>query len=164
VPYQDFPTADGAMLLAIGNDGQFQRFCEAAGSPAWWKEPRFATNVERVRHRHELVPLMNEVTRRRTTDEWVALLESRAVPCGPINDIGRAFKDPQVQARQTEVALPQKEFGQIRTVASPIKLESTPPAYRLAPPSLGEHTEEVLREVLGYASARIAELREAKVV
>lgn len=164
VPYQDFPTADGAMLLAIGNDGQFQRFCEAAGSPAWWKEPRFATNVERVRHRQELVPLMNEVTRRRTTDEWVALLESRAVPCGPINDIGRAFKDPQVQARQTEVALPQKEFGQIRTVASPIKLESTPPAYRLAPPSLGDHTEEVLREVLGYASARIAELREAKVV
>ncbi len=98
-PYQDFPTLDGAMLLAIGNDGQFARFCQAVGHPEWAKDPRFASNTLRVRHRNDLIPAMEAVTRTRSTADWVALLEDKAVPCGPINDIAQAFGDPQVQAR-----------------------------------------------------------------
>src|SRR5690606_28215076 len=92
-PYQDFPTQDGAMLLAIGNNGQFARFCEAAGKPEWAADERFASNSLRVKHRDALIPLMETVTRTRTTAEWIGLLEDKAVPCGPINDIGQAFAD-----------------------------------------------------------------------
>lgn len=164
VPYQDFPTADGAMLLAVGNDGQFKRFCEAAGGLSFWQDERFATNTARVAHREVLVPLVAEVTRRRTTSEWIELLESRHVPCGPVNDIEHAFLDPQVQARGLRLSTPQPEFGQVSTVASPLRLEGTPPTVRLAPPSLGQHTDEVLREVLGCDEARIARLHEAGIV
>ncbi len=102
-PYQDFPTEDGAMLLAIGNDGQFARFCEAAGRPEWAADPRFASNTLRVRHREVLIPAMQAHTRTQTTAQWIALLEKKAVPCGPINDIGQAFDDAQVKARGLHV-------------------------------------------------------------
>ena len=105
-PYQDFHTKDGAMLLAIGNNGQFARFCEAAGHADWASDPRFATNTLRVRHREVLIPQMEAVTRTRTTAEWIALLEDKAVPCGPINDIAQAFDDEQVKARGLAVSLP----------------------------------------------------------
>jgi len=164
VPYQDFPTADGAMLLAVGNDGQFRRFCEVAGEPQWADDGRFAKNVARVHNRATLIPLMNEVTRTRSTAQWVALLEDKAVPCGPINDIGNAFADPQVGSRGLRIEQPQTRFGQIAGVASPLRLAQTPPVLRYAPPHLGEHTTSVLREVLGLAHDAIEALRAARVI
>ena len=166
VPYQDFPTQDGSMLLAIGNDGQFQRFCAAAGQPQWAQDARFATNTLRVQHRAALIPAMEQVTRTRTTDEWIALLEDKAVPCGPINTIAQAFDDAQVRARGLRVDLPRQAgdgVARIGTVASPLRLSATPPVLRRAPPALGQHTDEVLRE-LGLDAPRIAQLRGSGVV
>ena len=170
-PYQDFPTQDGNMLLAIGNDGQFQRFCAAANQPQWASDPRYATNTLRVQNRTALIPAMEAVTRTRTTADWIALLEDKAVPCGPINTIAQAFDDAQVQARGLAVTLPRWKDGeaatdkvqQITGVASPLRLSATPPVLRNAPPALGQHTDEVLRE-MGLDAARIAALRAQGVV
>ncbi|HSV58961.1 MAG TPA: CaiB/BaiF CoA-transferase family protein [Variovorax sp.] len=160
-PYQDFHTKDGAMLLAIGNNGQFARFCEAAGHAEWADDPRFATNTLRVKHRGVLIPLMEEVTRTRSTADWIALLEDKAVPCGPINDIAQAFEDEQVKARGLAVSLPRDAgdgIAAITGVASPLRLQATPPVLRRAPPALGQHTDEVLAE-LGLDPEKIAALR-----
>jgi formyl-CoA transferase len=165
-PYQDFHTKDGAMLLAIGNNGQFARFCEAAGHAEWASDPRFATNTLRVRHREVLIPQMEAVTRTRTTAEWIALLEDKAVPCGPINDIAQAFEDEQVKARGLAVSMPRQAgdgIDHIVGVASPLRLQSTPPVLRHAPPALGQHTDEVLAE-LGVDEKQRAALRAAGVV
>ena len=165
VPYQDFATEDGSMLLAIGNDGQFARFCEAAGHPEWATDPLFASNTLRVKHREQLIPAMQAVTRTRSTAQWIALLEDKAVPCGPINDMGQAFADAQVAARGLVVkqavapeTTAQTAVESIATVASPLRLMTTPPVLRRAPPALGEHTDEVLTE-LGLDAAAIAALR-----
>lgn len=170
VPYQDMPTKDGAMLLAIGNDGQFARFCEVAGQPALAQDARYATNPQRVAHREELVPQLMAITRTRTTAEWIAALEHRAVPCGPINDIAQAFADAQVRARGLAIEQPRSDEARaaegvpaIRSVASPLRLSATPPVLRRAPPTLGEHTDEVLAE-LGLDASRIAALRGAGIV
>ncbi len=170
VPYQDFETADGAMLLAVGNDGQFARFCEAAGQPQWSADARFALGVDRVRNRDVLIPLMQSVTRTRTTAEWITALEHRAVPCGPINTVGQAFDDAQVRARglavsqdTSEVARAQTSVQSIATVASPLRLMATPPVLRNAPPALGEHTDEVLTK-LGLSAQEIAALHGKAVV
>ena len=165
-PYQDFPTQDGNMLLAIGNDGQFQRFCAAAEQPQWASDPRYATNTLRVQNRTALIPAMEAVTRTRTTADWITLLEDKAVPCGPINTIAQAFDDPQVRARGIRVELPREAgdgISRIAGVASPMRLSDTPPVLRSAPPSLGQHTDEVLRE-MGLDSARIAALRASGVL
>jgi crotonobetainyl-CoA:carnitine CoA-transferase CaiB-like acyl-CoA transferase len=170
VPYQDFPTRDGAMLLAIGNDGQFARFCEAAGEPALALDDRFATNPQRTQHREILVPILQDITRTRTTAEWIAALEHRAVPCGPIHDVAQAFADAQVQARglaveqvRSPTAVATEGAPTVRSVASPLRLLGTPPVLNRAPPVLGEHTDEVLRE-LGLGAERIAALRQAQVI
>ncbi|MBC7916273.1 MAG: CoA transferase [Rhodoferax sp.] len=169
-PYQDIATQDGSMLLAIGNDGQFARFSDAAGHAEWAQDARFASMVARNSHRTVLIPLIEEVTRTKTTAEWIALLEHRAVPCGPINDIGQAFADAQVQARGLVVNQPvarietaQATIKSIATVASPLRLQDTPPVLHRAPPTLGEHTDEVLTG-LGLDAAAIAALHHNGVV
>ena len=165
-PYQDFPTLDGSMLLAIGNNGQFARFCEAAGHPEWAADARFATNTLRVKHRGVLIPMMEELTRTRTTTDWVTLLEDKAVPCGPINDIAQAFDDAQVKSRGLAVTLPRDAGDGIESitgVASPLRLTATPPVLRHAPPALGQHTREVLAE-FGIDATRFDTLRAAGVV
>ncbi|MCP4517641.1 MAG: CoA transferase [Delftia sp.] len=172
VPYQDFPTADGRMLLAIGNDGQFARFCGAAGVD-WARDERFATNAGRVIHRDALIPLMSDLTRGRPTAEWIALLEDKAVPCGPINHIGQAFDDAQVRARGLRVeqerypgATPPagETINRVVTTASPLRLSDTPTTLRHAPPALGQHTDEVLRERLGLDAQQLQALRVKGVV
>ncbi len=165
-PYQDFATQDGSMLLAIGNDGQFARFCQATGHPEWAQDARFASNTLRVRHRTELVALMEAVTRTRSTAAWIALLQDKAVPCGPINTIADAFADAQVKARQLRVVQPRHAgdgIAEIAGVASPLRLSSHPPVLRHAPPALGQHTDEVLAE-MGLGAEHIARLRASGVV
>ena len=160
-PYQDFPTRDGNVLLAIGNDGQFARFCAAIGQPGWALDARFASNTARVQHRAALLALLEPVMQSRSTTEWIALLEDKAVPCGPINTIAQAFDDPQVRARGLRLSQPRAAgdgIAQIDSVASPLRLSATPVTYRKAPPALGQHTEEVLRE-LGLDTQAIAALQ-----
>ena len=170
VPYRDFETQDSAMLLAIGNDGQFARFCTVAGHPEWAADPRFHTNSERVRHRDTLEALMQAVTRTRTTAQWIADLEHHAVPCGPINSVAQAFADAQVQARGLAVTQPTSAAAQAATaiasigsVASPLRLADNPPVLHRAPPTLGEHTDALLRE-WGWDADAIAQLRQQGVV
>lgn len=164
VPYQDFPTADGDMILAIGNDAQFAKFCTEAGHPEWASDTRFATNAARVAHRSTLLPLLRQATVMRSTQAWVQALEPLGVPCGPINNIAQVFANPQVQARGMQRTLPHPTAGEVPTIANPIRLSATPVRYRMAPPLLGQHTQEVLHDLLGLDAARISELQGLGVV
>ena len=164
VPYQDFHTRDGYVIIAIGNDSQFARLAKALGKPEWADDSDFATNAARVRNRARLIELMNEVTRTRSTEEWVALLESVGVPCGPINDLQHVFEDPQVIAREMQISMRHPKYGELPLVANPIRLSETPVRYHHAPPALGEHTEEVLAELLGVNPDELARLRKDKIV
>ena len=158
VPYQVFACADGHLILAVGNDAQFARFCEVAGRPEWASDPRYAQNAERVRRRDELVPIIADVVLKRTQREWIAALEAVGVPCGPINRLDQVFADPQVQARAMRFDLPHPLSGSVPQVGNPLHLSATPVAYTQAPPLLGEHTAVVLRERLGLSDAALAEL------
>ena len=158
VPYQDFPTADGDVILTVGNDDQFARFCEVAGHPEWAEDPRFATNRSRVEHREVLVPLLRQTTVMKTTAEWLAALEAVGVPCGPVNNLEQAFADPQAQARGLRREMDHPTAGSVPTVASPLRLSATPAEYRLPPPLLGEHTRAVLGDMLGLDEAALETL------
>ncbi|MBX8501225.1 CoA transferase [Pseudomonas cichorii] len=164
VPYQDFPTADGDFILTVGNDSQFRKFAEVAGQAQWADDPRFQTNKLRVTHRAELIPLIRQVTVFRTTAQWVEALEVAGVPCGPINDLAQVFSDPQVQARGLAIEMPHALGGSVAQVASPIRLSETPVEYRRAPPLLGEHTQEVLQNILGLKAEEVLALREVGVL
>jgi len=164
VPYQAFRTADGHIILAVGNDGQFRRFCEVAGRPDLPGDPRFATNPERVRNRAVLVPVLQEVVAARTSADWLDALEAAGVPCGPINGLDEVFDDPQVRARGLRLDLPHPAAGTAPSVRNPIRYSATPLAFDRAPPALGEGTEEVLGRLLGLDAAAIAALRERGVV
>jgi len=164
VPYQDFPTADGDFILTVGNDSQFRKFAEVAGRPEWADDPRFATNTLRVANRSVLVPLLRQATVFKTTAEWVTQLEAVGVPCGPINDLAQVFADPQVQARGLAMQLPHALAGLVPQVASPIRLSETPVEYRNAPPLLGEHTRQVLEQVLGLHADAVEALRQSGVL
>ncbi len=147
VPYQVFEVADGHLILAVGNDGQFERFCRVSGQEGLAQDPRFATNAGRVRHREVLAGLLAPVLKGRRRDDWIAALEAAKVPAGPINDLAQVFRDPQVRARRMTVAMQHPRRRRLELVNSPIKLSETPPQLRRAPPLLGQHTEEILDEV-----------------
>jgi len=163
VPYQVFEAADGHLILAVGNDSQFVRFCEVAGRPELARDERFLRNADRVRHRELLVPLLTAVLRTRSKQQWLDELEAAKVPCGAINDLAEVFADPQVQARGMTVAVPHPLSDSLRLIASPIKLSATPVQVRRAPPLLGQHTDEVLRE-LGLDELERTRLRQRGIV
>lgn len=148
VPYQSMPTADGDMILAVGNDTQFAAFCRVAQHPEWADDVRFATNAARVQHRATLLPLLRQATVLRTTAEWISLLEQASVPCGPINDLRQVFADPHVQARGLRIDIPHPQLGTVPSVASPLRLSKTPVRYHHAAPALGEHTGPVLSSLI----------------
>lgn len=159
VPYQTFACADGHIIVATGNDGQYQKFVEAGGRPELGGDPRFATNPLRVQNRDLLVPILAEMVKEKRRDEWIAQLESRGVPCGPINDIGEVFANEQVRAREVAIDLPHPTAGKVKLVRNPIRMSATPATSDKAPPLLGQHTDEVLREMLGRSEEEIAALR-----
>jgi crotonobetainyl-CoA:carnitine CoA-transferase CaiB-like acyl-CoA transferase len=163
VPYQVFEVADGHLIVAVGNDSQFAKFCEVAGRPDLTADPRFARNADRVRHRAVLVPMLAALMKMRTRAEWLRSLEAAKVPSGPINDLADVFADPQVRERGMTVTLPHPLAGSVQLVASPMKFSATPVQYQRPPPLLGEHTTEVLRE-LGLSEHEIAALRATNTV
>jgi crotonobetainyl-CoA:carnitine CoA-transferase CaiB-like acyl-CoA transferase len=164
VPYQPFRTADGEVIIACGNDNLYRKFCEAAGCAELATDARFATNGKRVENRAELTRLLQAIFAKRTTREWLELLEAAGVPNGPINDVAQVFEEPQVKARGVRVELEHPVAGRLPTVASPMRFSGTPLEHRLAPPLLGQHTEEILRERLGKSAAQIAALRAEGVI
>ena len=159
VPYQPFRTRDGEVILACGNDNLYRKFCEAAGHAELGSDPRFATNGKRVEHRAELTRLLQDIFRERSTHEWVELLEAAGVPNGPINDIAQVFEEPQVKARAIRIEADHPVAGRLPMVASPMRFSATPLEHRVAPPVLGQHTDEVLRGLLGKSDADLAQLR-----
>ncbi len=163
VPYQVFEVADGHLILAVGNDGQFERFCRLAGCEELARDPRFAVNAQRVRHRDALVPLLAAHMKQRKRADWLAALEAAKVPCGAINDLAQVFADPQVQSRGMTHVVAHPHSNTLRLVASPMKLSATPVQVRLAPPLLGQHTDEVLAG-LGLNDSALAALRSAGVI
>ena len=164
VPYQDFQTSDGYVIIAIGNDGQFSRLAQAMGKPEWGSDPQYSTNAQRVKNRVNLISQMNDITRTRTTDGWVALLEQVGVPCGAINDLEHVFKDTQVVARNMQISMQHSKYGTVPLVGNPIRLSETPVQYKRPPPALGEHTAEVLNELLGIDAEQQEDLRQKKII
>ncbi len=163
-PYQEFPTKDGYIILAVGNDPTFERFCKAFGQEHLLADPRFATNPKRVENRQLVTETLTPVMRSRTTAEWIDLLEEQKIGCGPINTLKEVFADPHVVAREMVVPMRHASGADITVIANPVKLSATPPTYRSAPPVLGEHSEEVLSGLLGMGAGEIAALREKGVV
>ena len=162
-PYQVFRTLDGSLILACGNDNLFRKFCEVAGCLALADDPRFASNGKRVENRIELTRLLNEVFLKSPTKEWIVRLEAAGVPCGPINDLAQVFSEPQALARGLRMELPHPSAGNVSLVRSPMRFSETPVAHGVPPPTLGQHTDEVLR-ALGKSDAEIAQLRVKKVI
>ena len=158
VPYEAFACADGHLILAVGNDGQFRKFCEAAGVADWPRDPRFAKNADRVRHRETLVPMVADVMRTRPRRDWLALLEPLGVPCGPINTLDQVFEEPQLAARGMRFDLPHPLAGTVPQVGLPLLFDAGRCDSGDAPPLLGQHTAQVLKERLGYDDASIARL------
>jgi crotonobetainyl-CoA:carnitine CoA-transferase CaiB-like acyl-CoA transferase len=164
VPYQTFKTADGALILACGNDNLFNKFCDVAGCAHLAKDPRYSTNGERVKNRDEITRLLNEIFLKRPTREWVKLLDEAGVANGPINTIEKVFEEPQVQSRGMQIELPHAVAGKVPLVASPMKFSGTPIKHEVPPPALGQHTDEILSGVLKKNEAEIARLKAAGIV
>ncbi len=149
VPYQVFPTSDGSVILACGNDNLFAKFVATAGREDLSQDERFAKNANRVKHRAILVPVLEDIFKQRSTEDWVNALETAGVPCGPINTVAQAFANPQVQSRGMQIQLPHPLAGQVPLMGSPMKFSGTPIEHKLPPPVLGQHAEEILEQVLG---------------
>jgi crotonobetainyl-CoA:carnitine CoA-transferase CaiB-like acyl-CoA transferase len=164
VPYQDFPTSDGYMIIAAGNDAQFARLCAEMDIGELALDAQFATNKNRVANRAALIERLCEVTITRPTAQWVAALENAGVPCGPINSIDAVFADPQIKARAMQVLMPHPVSGTVSLVGNPLRLSQTPVTYRTAPPILGAQTSEVLRERLGMSAEDVDALSEKGII
>jgi formyl-CoA transferase len=164
VPYQVFDAADGYVIIAVGNDAQFTKFCEVAGRPDLANDPRYRRNADRVRNREELIAEIETAVITQPVAWWVKRLDEAGIPCGPINDIAQALADPQVEARGLRVDLPHPLAGVVPMVGNPIKLSATPPTYERPPPTLGEHTAEILRELAGIDAEELERLRALGVV
>jgi crotonobetainyl-CoA:carnitine CoA-transferase CaiB-like acyl-CoA transferase len=165
VPYQVFPSSDGHFILAVGNDAQFRRFCEFAGIPELADDPAFAKNADRVRNRERLIPRLEAVTATRSRADWLEGMERLGVPAGPVNDIAQVFDDPQVRHREMRITMPHPlaGSGSVDLIGSPVRLSKTDVSYRLPPPTLGQHTGEILDE-LGVDGAERARLAEAGIL
>ncbi len=165
-PYKVLPCADGHFILAVGNDGQFKRFCAFAGAPELAEDPRFATNAERVRNREALYAALPELTLKKTQAEWVDGLSAIGVPAGPVNNLEQVFSDPQILHRGMRLTMdyPGMKDGQVELIGNPVKFSETPVDYRRPPPTVGQHTEEVLQELLDMTPDEIGALREAGVI
>ena len=163
-PYQEFPTRDGYIILAIGNDPTFERFCRAFGCEHLLADERFATNPKRVENRQLVTETLTPVMRSKTTAEWIEALEALKIGCGPINTLRDVFADPHVLARGMTVELPHASGERVKVIANPVRLSATPPDYRIPPPVLGEHTGAVLGGLLGMAEEEIAALKAKGVV
>ncbi len=163
VPYDVLPASDGSFILAVGNDAQFARFCDFAGAPGLAEDPRFATNANRVRNRTALYEVLPGLTAKKPAQVWLDGLTERGVPCGPVNTLDQVFADPQVRHREMQVSVPYPgaQGGEIDLIGNPIKYSKTPVAYDRPPPKLGEHSEEVLEELLDLSPAEIEQLRES---
>jgi crotonobetainyl-CoA:carnitine CoA-transferase CaiB-like acyl-CoA transferase len=160
VPYELFQASDGAVIIAVGNDGQFRRLCEFAGAPELADDPLFATNPARLENRKACVDAVGKLVAKKARDEWVEGLEGLGVPCSPVNDVAQVFEDPQVKAREMKISMPHplSGTGEVDLIANPLKLSGTPVSYRRPPPFLGQHTFEVLAELLDMDMQEIMEL------
>ena len=163
VPYQVFKAADGEMVIAVGNDSQFAKLCEIMGCPELAEDERYATNANRVRNREVLIPLLQEIFYRRNVAKWISLIEPEGVPCGPINNLGQVFEHPQVRHRDMRIDLPHPLAGTTPSVANPIKFSGTPMQYKMAPPTLGQHTEHILSSICGFSESEIRQLVEKRI-
>ncbi len=164
VPYQAFQTGDGHIILAVGNDAQFERFCKLAGRGELAADARFRNNSDRVRYRDLLVPQVAAIMLQKSSAEWLVDLNAEGIPCGPINDIEQVFADPQVQHRGLQLELDHPDAGKVASVANPIRMSSTPVQYDRAPPLLGQHTDEVLQRLLGLDAQEVSRLRQDNVI
>lgn len=164
VPYQVFKVADGWVIVACGNDAQFRKLTQVAGQPDLAEDPRFATNPARVRHRDQLVPLLEGLMLQHERDEWIRLLESVGVPCGPINDLDDVFRDPQVLARGMRQEMLHPTADKVSVPGSALKLSETPVSYRRAPPLLGEHTHEVLQSLVALSDDELNTMKNRQII
>jgi crotonobetainyl-CoA:carnitine CoA-transferase CaiB-like acyl-CoA transferase len=170
VPYQVFevaPTADGTkdhLILAVGNDGQYAKFCAVANRSDLATDPRFVKNADRVRHRSVLVPILEKVMLSRSKSEWLEALEAAKVPCGAINNLAEVFADPHIRSRDMVSTWVHPLGGDVELVASPMKLSVTPVRRDISPPTLGQHTDEVLQDLLQLDASAIAALRRQQII
>ncbi len=164
IPYQVFPAKDRGIAIAVANQKLWVNFCKALGKPEWLEDPRFESNPKRVENRDALLPLINEILAGRTCEEWMELLVEHDIPCGPVNDMESLFSDPQVEHRGMIAEVPHPTIGDLRLCGVPIKYSETPGEVRMPPPLLGEHTDEILAEVVNYSQEQIEALRESKTV
>ena len=164
VPYQAFATADGHIILAVGNNGQFERFCQVCGDQQLANNPQYKSNALRVANRNELVPVVAQLLKQHTTDWWLTQLNEVGVPCGPICTLDQVFDNPQVQAREMQIVLDHDQLGQVSSVANPIKFSATPLQYQQAPPMLGQHTHAVLQDWLAMQESEYTALLNAQVI
>jgi crotonobetainyl-CoA:carnitine CoA-transferase CaiB-like acyl-CoA transferase len=164
VPYQAFQTGDGHIILAIGNDAQFERFCKLAGRGELAADVRFRSNSDRVRYRDALVPQVATIMLQESSADWLEALNAEGIPCGPINDIEQVFADPQVQHRGLQLELDHPDAGKVASVANPIKMSLTPVEYDRAPPLLGQHTDEVLTRLLGMDAQEVSRLKQDNII
>lgn len=165
VPYQVFETADGHIILAVGNNDQFARFAALAGHSEWAEDVRFARNRDRVQNRDILVPMMTEVVKQHPSEYWLKLCDEHNVPCGPINTMDKVFQMEQIQARGMEIEMNHPlSPTPVHLVGSPLKFSETPVSYELPPPTCGEHTQEVLKNLLDLSDEEIEELKNSHVI